>query len=99
MSNYACQKIHLAAEMLRNSNNERDALANAYAMELSKLSEADLPEGYENRINSLLEALELPGEIETISGLGRAHSMVNSLSDDDLSEIIDEIFDLENELM
>ena len=98
MSNYVWQKFHMAAEMLRNAEDMRDALANAYAMELTLLDDADLPEEYEDRIASLLDSLDLPEEVDTISGMGRAQSMANSLSDEELDEIVEEIFDLENEL-
>lgn len=99
MSNYARQKIHMAAEMLRNVEDVRDALANAYAMELSKLDEADLPEDYEDRIESLLDWLSLPEEVDTIDSMGRAHAMVNALSDDEIDSVVDEIFELEDELI
>ncbi len=99
MSNYAWQKFHMAAEMLRNADDIKDALANAYSMELSLLNNADLPEEFEDRIMWLLNSLKLPDDVDSITGMGRAQSMINSLSDEELDEVVEEIFNLENELI
>ena len=98
---YAWQKIHLAAESIRNnSGDKRSLLTDAYNFELSyiDIDDEDIPSTHNEALRHLLNQLSLPHNVETMSADGHTHKAVELLSEKEVEDIIKLIFKLEIEL-
>lgn len=98
MSDYAWEKFHLAAEMLREDGDKRDKLAEAFAQEIGLIKEEDVPTDHKEKIDFIFDQLSLPEKVETLSRMAHPHHAVKTLSDDEIDAIIKTIFELESAL-
>lgn len=98
MSSYAWEKFHLAAEMLRQDGDKRSKLAEAFAHEIGQLKESDIPQCHRETIDSIIDRLTLPDNVETISRMAHPHNAVKYLTDDEIDEVFQAIFKLEVDL-
>lgn len=98
MSDYAWEKFHLAAELLRQDGDKRHKLAEAFAYEIAQIKEEDVPAAHKNKIDFISAQLSLPDKVETISRVAHPYLAVKTLNDDEIDELIKTIFELESEL-